>query len=100
MTTMVREIYSAFKEAGVSEERASAAAEALIELTDKHDRSEEITEIKHDVAGLKQDVAGLKQDVASLKQDVADLKSDNKLLRWMAGFNLAFTMAILWKLFS
>jgi len=28
------------------------------------------------------------------------LESGQMLLRWMVGFNLAFTMAILWKVFS
>jgi hypothetical protein len=34
------------------------------------------------------------------KADIFDMRSEVKLMRWMIGFNLAFTMAILWKVFS
>jgi len=34
------------------------------------------------------------------KADVFDVRAEIKLMRWMIGFNLAFTMAILWKVFS
>lgn len=36
------------------------------------------------------------------KIDIANAKSEGRftLLQWMIGFNLAFTMAILWKIFS
>lgn len=31
---------------------------------------------------------------------IAVLEGKNNLLQWMIAFNLAFTMAILWKVFS
>lgn len=40
MSTMISEVYSAFKEAGVSEEKASAAAEALANYQDRFNRLE------------------------------------------------------------
>ena len=66
MSTMISEVYDALKEAGASEEKAKAAAQAL---------------------------ANYENRFASINTDLVPLK-------WMIGFNLAFTMAVLWKLFS
>ena len=32
--------------------------------------------------------------IADYQRDIADLKSDVKLIKWIVGFNLAFTVAI------
>ncbi|MGH2603207.1 MAG: integrase [Dehalococcoidia bacterium] len=64
MTTLIKEVYEAFKEAGVSEEKAAAAATAIAGYEDR------FTKIEHDLA----------------------------LLKWMLGFNLALTSAVLFKL--
>ena len=66
MSTMISEVYDALKEAGASEEKAKAAAQAL----------------------------------ANYENRFASINTDLVLLKWMIGFNLAFTMAVLWKLFS
>ena len=66
MSTMISEVYDALKEAGASDEKAKAAAQAL----------------------------------ANYENRFARIDTDLALLKWMIGFNLAFTMAILWKLFS
>jgi hypothetical protein len=34
------------------------------------------------------------------RSEFASVKGDIKLLKWMVGLNLAFTVAILWKVFS
>ena len=39
------------------------------------------------------------ESVASYEKDMSDLKGQLLLVRWMLGFNLAFTMAVLWKVF-
>jgi len=41
-----------------------------------------------------------KADIASVRSDISEVQSEIKLMRWMIGFNLAFTMAMLWKIFS
>ena len=38
--------------------------------------------------------------LAGYEGSFSKLESGQMLLRWMVGFNLAFTMAILWKVFS
>jgi hypothetical protein len=34
------------------------------------------------------------------RRDVSDVKTELAVMKWMIGFNLAFTLAILWKIFS
>ena len=70
MATMISEVYDAFRAAGVPEEQARRAAEAI---------SAESLATKTDIAALKLDLA---------------------VLKWMVGFNLAVTVAVLWKVFS
>lgn len=70
MSTMISEVYDAFRAAGVPDDKARAAAEAL--------SSENL----------------------ATKADINELKAAQSLQGWMIGFNLAFTMAILWKVFN
>ena len=65
------------REAGVSEAQAKAEAEAL-----------------RDVFAEAIDTS------VATKVDVVKLDGKITLLQWMIGFNLAFTMAMLWKIFS
>ncbi len=39
------------------------------------------------------------QALANYESCFASIDTDLVLLKWMVGFNLAFTMAVLWKLF-
>jgi hypothetical protein len=61
MTTALMEVYDALREAGASEERSRAAAEA----------------------------------VANYEHRLSTLGSDVTLLKWMAGFNIALSVATL-----
>lgn len=61
MTTALMEVYDALREAGASEERSRAAAEA----------------------------------VANYEHRLSTLETDVKLLKWMAGFNIALSVAVL-----
>lgn len=70
MTTMITEVYEAFRSVGATEEVAKKAAEALT------------------------------LETLASKADINQLKVDLAVLKWMVGFNLAFTMAMLWKVFS
>ncbi len=77
MSTMISEVYDALKEAGASEEKARKAAEVLASYDDRFNR------IENDIATFR-----------------AEVRGEMNLMRWMLGFNLAFTVAILWKVFS
>ena len=76
------EVYQALVDAGASEEKARAAAEAIpdmSELADKNDLAGVRSELKQDIADLRSE---LKQDIADLrselKQEIADLRSELK----------------------
>jgi hypothetical protein len=66
MTTMIAEVYDAFKSAGAEDDKARAAAQAIVEYS----------------------------------RDITEPKGSLALLKWMVGFNLAFTMAVVWKVFT
>ena len=66
MSTMISEVYEALKDAGASDDKSKAAAQAL----------------------------------ADYENRFASLEAGQLLLKWMIGFNLAFTMAILWRIFQ
>ena len=40
------------------------------------------------------------QAVAQHGKDTTEIKASLLLLKWIIGFNLAFTMAVLWKVFT
>jgi hypothetical protein len=65
--------------AGVSDAQARAEAQALRDA---------LSEAINDSVATKRDVIN----------ELAPVKADVAVLKWMVGFNLAFTMAVLWKL--
>lgn len=75
---MIREIYEALKAAGVPDEKASAAAEAV---------------------APKGEVA-TRADTAELRTEFAVLRGELNTLKWMVGFNLAISVALLWEVFA
>lgn len=77
MSIMVKEIYEAFKCAGVDDELAAAAQTVP---------AAEDLAIKGDIAGLQGDIAELKGDIAELKGDIANVY---RLLWFMVGSLLA-----------
>jgi len=77
MATMISEVYDALKEAGASEDKARKAAEAI--------------------AGYDARFHKIESDIATLRTET---RGEFNLVRWMIGFNLAMTIAILWKVFS
>jgi uncharacterized coiled-coil DUF342 family protein len=93
MSIMVTEVYQALVDAGASEEKARAAAEAIPDMSDlaeKNDVAELRSELKQDIADLRSELnqniaelrSELKQDIAELrselKQDIAELRSELK----------------------
>lgn len=73
MSTMVVELYDALISAGADEAKARDASKAVAE---------------HEAR------------FATIERKLVEHDGRFTLLQWMAGFNLAFTMAILWKVFS
>jgi hypothetical protein len=77
MATMISEVYDAFIAAGAPEDKARKAAEAI--------------------AGYENRFTSLER---SLDQRFAKVEERLTLIQWMLGFNLAMTVAMLWKVFS
>jgi hypothetical protein len=44
--------------------------------------------------------AAAAEEVAGYEAQLADVRSDLRLLKWMAGFNLAMTATVLWRVFA
>ena len=78
MSTMISEVYDAFLSIGIAEDRARKAAEALYE----------------------QGINTLRSDMATLHMEMEKLRGEFNTLRWMLGFNLAISVALLFKAFS
>jgi hypothetical protein len=38
--------------------------------------------------------------IAEYNRDISEIKANLALLKWMIGFNLAFTLAVLWRVFA
>lgn len=89
MSAIIKEVYDAFRSAGVSDEQATAAAQAIPsngELAKKGDIKAVHLELKSDITALRTEVknditalrAELKNDISALR---AEVKSDIKALR-------------------
>ena len=73
MATMIKEVYGAVITAGTSAEKASEAATAVANYHIRYNR---------------------------LKTRVAHFCYEQAVIRWIVTFNLAFTMAIVWRTFT
>jgi hypothetical protein len=73
MPLMLSKLYSALLEAGASEDAARAAAE---------------------------EAAAYEQRFAALDTRMERFEGRLSLVQWMVGFNLALSVAILWKVFA
>jgi len=66
MSTMIVEVYNAFKKAGVPEEDAQKAAEALSQST-----------------------TATKSDIDKIEKEIVEIKGEIKLVKWMIGLVIA-----------
>jgi hypothetical protein len=75
MTTMIREVYEALKEAGATEDKAAAAAEAIegVRETERLHRIEE--------------------RLRTIEERLTRMEGRFTLLQWMLGFLLALSLA-------
>ena len=89
MSAIIKEVYDAFRSAGVSDDQATAAAQAIPssgELASKGDIKALHSELKSDINALRTE---LKSDIGALRTELksdigalrTELKSDNRTLR-------------------
>ncbi|BAW79871.1 hypothetical conserved protein [Candidatus Nitrosoglobus terrae] len=85
ITRMIEEIYTAFKEAGISDERAKSVAKALTNSGDEFDDPDLEWEIAY-------------RRFNEINKWVKKIKDTQTLLQWLVGFNLVLTMVTLFLL--
>ncbi|MDP2903970.1 MAG: hypothetical protein Q8N96_12850 [Methylovulum sp.] len=73
MSTMITELYDAFKDAGASEEKSRAAAKAMADYDSRFNK---------------------------IDQDMALLRAEIVVLKWMLGFLVAGMVTLLFKAFT
>lgn len=115
MTVIIKEVYNAFKEAGVSEETAKDAAEALTGYGDKfHELEREVDKRFNEVdirfneleremdkrfneVNIRFSELERRMDQRFNRTDIeiAEIKGTLRLHQWMMGFQLALTTAVL-----
>ncbi|MBF0622578.1 MAG: hypothetical protein HQL54_11695 [Magnetococcales bacterium] len=102
MTTLVAEVYDAFKEAGASEEKSKAAAATMAEQASqikewKQEASEQTKRLatKEDINLLVEDISGVKDDINGLKIDMASMKAEMGMMRWLMGGTFFGIIALL-----
>ena len=88
MSTMLKEVYDALKEAGASEEKASAAAIAV----SVYQLDRERLATKDDIAALKENIAALDKRLAVVE---AGLNRVERLL-WAAVIGVTVTAIRVW----
>ena len=89
MSTMISEVYTAFKAAGVTEQEARQAAEALsaenlatrnIMAEDKRDLIASITALRQEISGqidrVWQAISGVRQELADVRQENSSTRQD------------------------
>ena len=60
----------------------------------------EVYDALTDAGASKEKAEAAAKAVAQYDRDISVIKGDLQLLKWMVGFNLAFSMAMLWKIFG
>jgi hypothetical protein len=119
MTAVVKEVYDAFRKAGVPDNEAWDAAAALsthearfAELRTEidgfrrdvdrrfDDADRRLGGLEQGLAAVRRDVAEVKRDVAEVKRDVAGLQVELRMFRWMLGFIVALNIGILVRLLT
>ena len=85
MAAMFGNLYDALRSAGADDNKARQAAEEMASSVARVDT----------VEGLRSDLGEVRSDLAAVKNDVEQLKTDTAVLKWMAGFNLALSLALL-----
>ena len=80
MSAIVKEVYDAFRSAGVSDEQATAAA-LSIPISENLATKADIGEVRVEIGVLRTDVGELRTEVGELRTDVGELRTDVGELR-------------------
>ena len=80
MSAIVKEVYDAFRSAGVSDEQATAAA-LSIPISENLATKADIGEVRVEIGVLRTDVGELRTEVGELRTEVGELRTDVGELR-------------------
>lgn len=89
---MIAEVYKALKEAGASEESATAAAQAL--AVPNLPIETRLAKVESDLDVVKSDIKEIKTDTGDLKADMRVLKAGLGMIKWLLG-GLGFGIVLL-----
>ena len=95
---MIAEVYDALRSAGADEDKARAAATVMAGQWDIEPRFDQIDKRIDKVEGR---LDRLETRLDRLEQRVSKIETDVAILKWMAGFTLAFqvaTLLFIWQL--
>ena len=84
MSAIVKEVYDAFRSAGVSDEQATAAA-LSIPISENLATKADIGEVRVEIGVLRTDVGELRTEVGELRTEVGELRTDVGELRTDVG---------------
>ncbi len=104
------DLLEAFKDSGMSEDNAKKAANALLRLQDRqldainegigeikkwtHEVERHFDQVNARLKRIEQRMDSAETITTSHSRDIASLKADNRLIKWMVGFNLGFTVLL------
>ena len=112
MTAVVKEVYDAFRKAGVPDNEAWDAAAALsthearfAELRTeidgfRRDADRRFDDVDRRLGEFEQGLAEIRRDVAEVKREVAGLQVELRMFRWMLGLIVALNVGILVRLLT
>lgn len=80
MSTMISEIYEAFKAANVPDDKSRAAAEAVAKIDQRYIIGD--TKIEREIAALRGEV---KETRTELKSEIAEVRGELKSIKWLTG---------------
>ncbi len=97
MTTMIAELYDALKEAGASEEKAKAAAQAIA------DYESHFVHIKSKLDSIDSEIKVVKSEIkivrTDLEAEIKAVKTELSIVKWLVGLGIAGIISLIIKAF-
>ena len=75
MSAIVKEVYDAFRSAGVSDEQATAAAQA-IPLTDELATKADLREVHAEIGELRAEIGELRAEIGELRAEIGEVRTE------------------------
>lgn len=97
MTTMISELYDALKEAGASEEKAKAAAQAIADYERHFVRIEsKLDSVDSEIKVVRSEIKTTRTD---LEAELKAVKTELNVIKWLVGLGIAGIISLVIKAF-